>query len=178
MAAKKIVKGEGTEVSQGFVTFASLPHLGMVPFTDANETFDLVITEDDVKDALCGDVQKCVLANACHRNFGAFFEYVIVGKTVMHVVINGVSKRFALGKKLEKAVTDFDKSKDGKGNGKWNIPLGTYTIGPLPPSGRRLGRPNRHAQGPHNGGKKQGLSQIAFAPSRVILNRKAAPKAA
>jgi hypothetical protein len=156
----------------GFVVFASLPHLGEVPFRDAEDDLTIEIRQSDVDNAKCGDPNNCVLAQAFRRVLGGLLQAVIVGKSVVHVLINGQSIRYGLSGKLMKAVHAFDLSKDANGKGQWSIPLGEYVIGPLPKSGLRGGRECRKGRYGGKGGRAQGLSNIMFVPSRVILARK------
>lgn len=170
--SKKIVKSEGKGIKPGFVKFLSLPHLGEIPFKDAEGELTLTVTEDDMKKAKCSDPNNCVLAVSGKRSFGALFHAIVVGKTVLHIILKVgdvfQSIRFGLTGKLKKAVHAFDKSKDAEGRGKWILGVGDHTIGPL--SQGTINRTNRRNKYGGKGGKSQGLSNIMSAPTRVILS--------
>jgi hypothetical protein len=156
--------------STGVVTFEGLEYLGRIPFRDATSSLEIEIKQCDIDNAVCGNPQECVL----RRCLGSLFQIVVVGKTVVHIVMNGMSIRYSPSGGLKRAIDHFDRTKGkGKnGQGIWLLKPGKYTL--TPPVEKRGSRPNRQHLYGGNGGKAQSLKSIMAAPTRCILQRKKA----
>lgn len=143
-----------------------LGELGEFPFDDAKKSLVIEVTQEDISKGKCSSPGACVMARAINRNLGSLFQHVVVGKTVIHIVMNGRSVRFGVKGKMGRAIHHFDKF------GVWLLEPGKLTLFPPSKSQKRGGRPNRHGLYGGKGGKAQGRSTILAAPTRLISHLK------
>lgn len=104
---------------------------------DATKPIWLEITEENVADAVCGDPEQCVIAQAFRSHCGDLFETIEVGATVTKVVRrDGVKVRYRTGALLRSALLHFDRT------GQWDLPPGDYRLAPPHRSMRLENQPN------------------------------------
>lgn len=82
-----------------------------IPYVDGTEPLTLVIMADDVKGAKKNDLQHCVIAKACRRQFGA--QEVRIAKSVACVLMpdengNPRYERYTLSASTREKVRRFD----------------------------------------------------------------------
>jgi len=120
-----------------------------IPFKDALQAITLVCLKQDIRGAVCGNPQECVLARMLRRLYGAFFYHVCVIGTRTHVIMKDphgklFSIRFGLSPEAERAREQFDK---GDACNVGFVVGESYTLPVLVDRGVN-GRPQRDANSP------------------------------
>lgn len=103
---------------------------------DATKPLSFEITKKCCQLAKRRDSQGCVIAQALHASIGDLCEGIFVGSNIIKIVTSDRIVRYTTPYKIRKQIPDFDKT------GEWNLPLGQYTLQPVPLS-RRLGSHKR-----------------------------------
>lgn len=178
-AIKNSIKNAIKNGKRATVVIDKLEHSGMVelkghgliPYTDATRPITFTIKKSDIEAGKCGDPSACVLAVSFDRQLGGLYDHIIVGKTVLHMIKDGKSKRFWIEGALRSAINTFDKTKGKAKNGEgfWTLPPGEYVLGVVPDKVAK--RVCRKDQFGGKGGRKQGLSNVMSAPTRVITGK-------
>lgn len=104
---------------------------------DATRVLNISITNDDVKNGIPGDSDKCVFACSLRAHFGDTIENAAVGSRVTKIYTPGMVTRYATPSTFREAILTFDKT------GKWILPTGVHVLGVLARTQRLGGQKNK-----------------------------------
>lgn len=126
----------------------------------ATKPLEFEITEEDVKNATCGDPRACVVAQALTRKLQDFFDWVEVGSRTTKVICSDRVISYRTSEQLSRGIIVFDAT------GNWFLKPGWYYLNRDEPSKNRW-KLVKKSKG--QGTKKK--EQSVFRPKAVASRR-------
>lgn len=100
---------------------------------DATRPLVVRVTQQNIIDGIPGDSSKCVFACSLRDHFGDTIETMDFGHNIIKIYTPGMCTRYRTPNGVRPALREFDIT------GKFNLPVGEYTLRPMLSALRAVG---------------------------------------